>query len=712
MTVRSRTTVTCIALTIALGGAACAEFPANAEFGEGVWGWTVPEGCEVARAEGTRGALALAGGWAVSEAAEEPLTGWQRVQVRAKGPGKDAASSILLALVGPGAEPAAQAAVGAADAGAGWRTISAELPAPPGERPAVAVGVAGEGAWLIDSVTVAPRELPGGEASEPAPVLADPLPEGWEPDGLLDAISRPIGTTSELLVHVGGLEVALAPKVTGARAHRGTLRLTVRNRSMREKDLTVAVSGPPGFFAPERTVTIRPGADTVFSASVQAFFVGTRRARITFRAGDQEASAPLEVEVTPSYPAPGVVCWDADLCSSLPATLPAMAVPLVAAPLGPELPQHLTRLRLLLPPWSEQALLSAADRARGRAEFMAVHYPRGAAPDADSVAATRTLGRALAAAEAPVHLLGPPADLAPGASPAIDDRDLAVATELGAAGNIAAPSLRLPVLECRPARAVMIDRTLVASPQPSWSRLSAALAIEGAPAAIRRSARLPMFFADLAARSSGSDGCDAAVLARALTICAWQGATGWTIPARPQDAPEGASAFTLLGSDLEPNGLVAEAYCELSRELAAATPLTILKQTPQIGVAPDAAVGFRPFMRNDEGILALWNNTGSPVELIFEVRTSPLDVHSVAIGPDGLQRTYRGAFRFSDEAVALNRPVVFVSLGPGEFRVLSMQLARAHAGWLSSVEFRPKIPRGGDRPKSFLERWEERNLYN
>jgi len=138
--------------------------------------------------------------------------------------------------------------------------------------------------------------------------------------------------------------------------------------------------------------------------------------------------------------------------------------------------------------------------------------------------------------------------------------------------------------------------------------------------------------------------------------------------------------------------------------------VSILKQSPEIGSATTASVGFRPFMRNDEGILALWNNTGAPVDLIFEPRTQPLDVHTVSVGPDGVRRGYVGAFHYSDDAVALNRPVVFVTLGPGEFRVLSMQLARPFVGWLSSVEFRPAIPRGGrNRPRSFGDDWDGRN---
>ncbi|HCA46602.1 MAG TPA: hypothetical protein DEP45_04340 [Armatimonadetes bacterium] len=216
-----------------------------------------------------------------------------------------------------------------------------------------------------------------------------------------------------------------------------------------------------------------------------------------------------------------------------------------------------------------------------------------------------------------------------------------------------------------------------------------------------------MFFADLAARSTGVAECDAALLARTLTGCAYQGATGWTIAARPDDAPEGADAWTLFDAGGRPRGPVAQAYTELSRELAGAVPVGMLRETPEIGSAPTAAIGFRPFIRGDEGILALWNNTGAQTDLVFEVRTPPLDVHTLSIGPRGVWRSYRGSFTFSPEARALSRPVLAVSLEPGEFRMLSMQLADPLVGWLSSVEPMPKIPRES-APASFGERWRER----
>ncbi|MGI5819306.1 MAG: hypothetical protein ACOX9R_14550 [Armatimonadota bacterium] len=705
--VHRSTTAVMIALLIAASACAQEQFPANSDFTAGLAGWTAPEGSGL---EG--GALALAGGNAVSDASAEPLEGWQRVEARVKGPGRASDSALTLALVAAGDErPLAQAAVGASEAGTSWRTLSAELLPPPGALASVVVGVRGDARWLIDSVSVRPVDPPGAEPSGNAPVLPEPLPGDWEPEGLLNAIRRPLGVGSELLVQVGGLEVGMPEEVTAQRGHRGAVPLIVTSRAMGERPLTVSVTGPPGFFAPERTVTIRPGRNTVFRASVQAFFVGTRTARITFRSGQHEASAPIRVTVEPSYPAPGVAITGGEPPAGMLDGLAQLGIPLVAAAQAVALPESLTRLALLPPPWSDEALRSAAGQAAGRAEFIALHHPRGEAADADALAATSELRAALNATAGAVATLGPPADLQAGSPPEITEADLTGARRLGATGAISAPTLRLPVLEARPARAVMLDRAPVASPQPAWTALSEALEMEAIARAIREGARLPIFFADLAARSTGSAETDAAVLARVLAVCAYQGATGWTVPARTGDAPGGADAFCPFTDDGALRGPVAQAYSELSRELAAAAPVMILSQTPEIGRSPGAAVGFRPFIRNDEGILALWNNTGAPVDLLFEMHTPPLDLHTVTVGPGGVTREYVGEFRFSEDAVTLNRPVVFVTLQPGQVKVLSMQLARAQTGWLSSVEYRPRIRRSDGGGRSFIEEWKERGLY-
>ena len=83
-------------------------------------------------------------------------------------------------------------------------------------------------------------------------------------------------------------------------------------------------------------------------------------------------------------------------------------------------------------------------------------------------------------------------------------------------------------------------------------------------------ARLPLFIAEVAATAGGAPAADALVMARVLTAVAWQGLTGFTLPARPSDCPPGATALSLLDEQGAPRDVVGRAFAELARELAGA----------------------------------------------------------------------------------------------------------------------------------------------
>ncbi|NLO05253.1 MAG: hypothetical protein GX131_05425 [candidate division WS1 bacterium] len=688
-----------------------AGFPANAGFDAPADGWTLPEGGRVVEGDGARGgALSLAGGWAISAPAEQPLSGWLLVSLRAKGPGDRSSSELALSFVTDDAAPRAAVAVPASALGSNWRRVEAQLLVPAAGSPRIAIGVRGEEAWLIDEITVEQTHFTAAE--EPA-IVPEVLPEGWEPEGMLDAIERVLGAGRELLLHVGGMQIGLPQEVSAERGHRGALRVMVTNRGAAAKELTVSVAGPPGFFAPERTVSIKPGGDTIFRASVQAFALGDHTVRVTFRSGGEEASAPIRVSVSESYPAAGLSFHASAPSADELAQATELGAQLLAVrqPSGQGtdhvLPPHYTRMLLLGGSWSAEALHSAVVRLGGAFEFMAMQHLRGEEPLDQSRELTDAIVRAAEAADEVVWTVSPPVDLLSGSPMTIAEDDLALVRGLRMEAG-ATPSLRLPPIGgANLAAAVTVDGKAVATVQPGWTELAARTNLDAVTRAIRTDLATSLFFPDLAAAGTGSPEADAAIFARTLVGCLYQGAIGFTVPARSLDAP-GAEALCPLGSD----GPAAAAFRELSRELSAATPLVIFNQSPEIGSADDALVGFRPFMRGDEGILALWNNTGAPMALIVETRTQPLDLHTVAIGPAGVSRSYRGSFRYSEEAIALNRPVLFVDLEPGELKVLSMQLARPHMGWLAAVEEKPEVPRGSNRPKTFFEDWEERNLYH
>lgn len=715
MSVRITLFAVAILCIVAAPHSAADGFPANPAFVDGERGWALPEGAKIEPADGAQGnALTFSDGWVLSDPSDREVSGWQAMRLRARAVGGAPTDRLLLALPGAEDAPSARAAVTAGAVGSRWREIAAELPVAAGPV-RIAVGAEGDATWLIDRIELASASLPDAVEAEDLPIFEPHLPAGWEPDGLLDAVERGLGRGRELVVGVGALRIGFAPEVSAERGHRGALRLTVANGAASARELSVSVAGPPGFFAPRRTVNIRGGGTTVFDASLQAFFVGRRALRVTFASGGEEASAPVLVEVTPSYPAAGVAftgeqpsAEDIAALAELDLQLVAARAPAGDAALLSQLPAHLTRLLLLAPPWSEDALRTSTSALIERGGFAALHHLRAETLPERARAITLDLRRALDDAEDPVYLLSPPLDLQPGSRLSIDERDRAIFAELAGARAIAAPALRLPVVQSTAVGAVTVDERAVSVPQPAWSEIAVEPELGAIVSGLRESARLPMFFADIAGRSAGSEIADAMTLARLLTICVYQGATGFTISARPSDAPEGADAFCPLDDDGTPRELISETVAELSRELAAAVPLRVLQQSEEIGTGPNVSVGFRPFMRGDEGMLALWNNTAAPIDLIYEVRTEPLDVHTVSVGLHGVSRHYRGSFHFSEDAIALNRPVLFVTLAPHEFRFISMQLVRAHAGWLASIERKPPIPVPDGRPRSFRGSWEQR----
>ncbi|MGD9494703.1 MAG: hypothetical protein AB7Y46_00205 [Armatimonadota bacterium] len=691
-------------------------FPANAGFESGLDGWTVlaPEGAAVAGpAPGSVGgtALSLRDGWVISAPPDEPLAGWIALSLRARPPAGSGRGRLLVALAATADRPPpALAALPAQAFGGQWRPARVEALVPAGTAPCIALGVEGQEPWLIDALEVQRITVPSSAEPHPA-VIPDDLPPDWQPDGLLDARARTIANKRELLLFAGSMEISIPEAAEAPRGQRGALRVMVTNRSAIDRELTVAVAGRRGLFVPERTVTVRGGVTTVFDASLQCFLIGETVARVTFRSGGDEASAPVRLTTSPAFPAAGLT-WlsappsPAELAAVAPldAQLHAVLVPaLEAASARLSLPEGVTRMVLLGAPWTEDAVQFAARGLSAGADALAIYPLRGETASGDPAALTAALG-----GFAGGFVVGPPLDLMAGSPPSLPQAAGELAQRLAAAGGIAAQSVRTPVLRAGAVREVTVARQSLCAAQPCWTELACALRLEESAAAIRAGAAMPLLFPELLAAPSGSPEVDALVMARTLVACAYQGATGFALTARASDCPPGADAWAVLDTRGALRPVLAEAWAELARELAGVVPLRVYVQTPEIGLADDARVGFRPFMRGDEGLLALWNNTGAQVELIVETRTQPLDVHTVSVGPGGVQRGYVGAFHYDERAIALNRPVLFVSLEPGQLKLLSMQLARPHPGWLATVEFAPPIPRERQGPPNFFDAWDQR----
>lgn len=706
-----------IAVIVFLGAACHADFPANPGF-EQDSGWTaVGEGAlrfETRHpAEGKR-CLALRG-WALSEPAGEATGGWLRVRLSVQPVGgQDCRAQFALAFItSADVVPKPQLSIEpAALPGSGWRALTVEVYAPTSPDLRLAFGSIGDGEWLLDEVAVAPITIEPPPSAGDAPIYPEPLPAGWEPEGTLDATERRVLNDSELVVTVGGIEVTAPARVTEQRGTRGGLPLTLLNRSGVAKSLTVSVQGPAGMRVPERTIPLRSAGTMAFKMSAQTPLLGEQWLRVELRCGDDTKAFPVRLIATPGYLTPVAVWSGAPPSAESLAALRDLGVGMCQvagdadelAAAAEVLPPGMQLTAMVASPWSAEAIDAAVAGLSGRAAFMSLHYPRGSALPEGAVDLTAHLAAALKAAGGTAWAFSPPLDL----HPAAGDPDVSVATELGAASLIAAPELRLPVLQPATVRSVSVGRKVLAGPLPPWVELAQQTDLTAAADTIRQQARLPLLVSELCAAGSGSPELDALALARVMVTSAWQGTTGLGLYARPEDCPPGAQAWSLLDEAGAPRPVVAEVFATLGRELASALPVQILQQHDRVGLSPTADIGYRPFLQGDQGVVAIWNNTGDTADLFVELRATPLDQLTIEIGPGGMTRAYSPIFRFCQEAHDLGRPFVPVKLAPGHMMVLSLQLMSPYVAWLDSVYYRPEHPIPSETPlEEFLRRFQE-----
>jgi hypothetical protein len=688
-------------------------FPANPGFEQEASGWTALAEADVSwpQGKGAAGArcLRLSDGWVVSDVAspDDAVTGWQRMTfVAQRDPAHPAEAGLAVAFVADAdAQPEAQLVLQPESLSAPrWHRIEAEVFAPGWEGLRLAFGSLGEGAWLIDQVSLEPFEPPAYEAADDAPKLPEPLPDGWEPEGLLDARARILGTERELLVQVNGIEIGTADRGQVSRAHRGGLRIYAHNRGQVNKELTIAVQAPPGFFVPERTVPIRGRGTTVIDTSVQCLIVGRHSLRVEFRSGDEVKAAPLVVECEPSYPAFGAAWPSAapltpeqfQAAMTLPVQLHQVPVSSLGKGAGmlALIPQETELAALIHQPWSAEACEQAVAEVGRRAAFFGLHRLRSAPQPDLAPELTAALTQALKGAGLDAKVLTPPLE------PDLEQR-------ASFAGVQAIPMLRLPPLKVPTVAGLRVDGRPSQEPLSCWTDLADRFESSVNELLGAREESVAFAISELGARPSGSPELDALVLARVMLAAARQSAAFLTVAARPEDCPPGAEAFALLTADGQLRPIVAQTFAELTRELAGALPSVVLKATEQISPHPRAAIVMQPFLRGSEAVLALCNNTGAEVKLAIEVRCLPLDLHLLEIGVGGVRRHYTGLFRFSEDARRLGRPTIFVTLQPAQVQVLSMHLSDAHTAWLAGVELKPPIPREekprespffGDRP--------------
>ncbi len=592
-----------------------------------------------------------------------------------------------------------------------WHRVDLTISPPPGNSWRLVLGVEAEGLWHVDDLILnttaagRPPEDPWLKGLRPA-IASDPLPDGWSPEGTLDATTRAVGDATELVVRVGGLTLSLPEKLEATRGERRQVLVLADNRGQVDKDLKVAVQvDSPGAAMSAYTVPIRSGGITALPAPVQVLQAGECWARFTFTVGKESASAPLRLQVAEAYPALGadLSAEDSNGPVLLRAAVPFLQFLLASAQASPRPGQG---LRLpLTENGSVAALQAELEEHRPPLAQLAV---AGRTPEAaveSVVEAYRALceqvlphlpGTALLSPSWPVH----PSHEGLQPSPAMQ-----AAFAAGMASSVQSIAVGLQELPAAGVMAERVDGRAQSAINPYWHLqdrrydfvpLRTWLAQQGPPR--------PLLL-DLSSLQAGvAPRLEMLRLARLLLDQTWQGSTGVLLDAQ---------ARLLLEADGRPRPVVYEAVQELWRELAGAVPMALPSSGDGLcGTGPEAPVRCWAFLRGSEGILFLANHTSVPQDVAAELRGEATQMQVLRLRAEGpaVTRQIQDVFRFSEEARARRQPAVYLRLAPAEVVGLALQLTSADWTWLRSVEkMKPREqPATGPKPASGDQPWLER----
>lgn len=266
-------------------------------------------------------------------------------------------------------------------------------------------------------------------------------------------------------------------------------------------------------------------------------------------------------------------------------------------------------------------------------------------------------------------------------------------------------TVRLPQL---PGSAVLreaIDGKAGGRPMLAWLHFDRSWDMSALRGRLRDSeAYLPFLAQGVGGLSTGDEALDALLLSRVILHVFAMGANGLSVPARASDPAH----IAFLSPDGKPNEALLQVYGELTRELAGVRALAPLVDTEVAGYRPGKPVSFRPFLRGDEGIVALWNNTQAAVGVSVEVRIRPQQLRLLRISYPGelCQREYISEFEWDKTARHWRHPAVYLDLQPLQVVILSLKFTGVHEGWLSQVG--PKAPPPPESDPMGMKEFDER----
>ncbi len=607
-----------------------------------------------------------------------------------------------------------------------WHVLKLTVVASPNPQH-VALTATGGGEWTLDEVEVFSHKPPQPHPHEPmadATVYPETLPADWAPADLLDARRRQILDSAELLLDLAGMQIRLPEKTSCQRGVRGGIDTYCVNRGSAQKQLDVSIQGPPDVRVPDWSVPVPPRETLHFYVPVQRLLVGDCRLKITFACNNQRVSAPLLLHCEPAYPAMGLT-WSAgsalERATAGPMPVGAAVQHFIFPPQQAEaFAQAVTAggagLEYVLSPTGEMSgdtmqKLATPDEAGRRHSWFP--YTTQSATTESASAALCGLAEYLHRLDGSPRLFSFPYRLQcddGGALTLPPGYRLSAASLHDCPGNTSGTwGLQSLVLEMPPLPAATVlqaalDGRSVTGPSAYWKRINYQTDLAPIREAARADdARLPFTVLIPPLGSSGDRRIDALKLGRAMADAVYQGATAVLVDAGQFDAPD------LHADQADP---VAQAFTGIAAELAAASPVMALEPTETMSPRPDATVTYKLFLRGNEGIAVMWNNTHAPVEVAVGLRSQPVTARLVRLAyyGDFLRDELQSIFRFSQKAREKQQPAIYLRLDPLDITVLSMRLVDPHIGWLRGVfpadEFNLRLA-----PKDRGPQWWERLFF-
>jgi hypothetical protein len=638
-----------------------------------------------------------------------------------------------------------------------------------------ALAVAVRSALLI-GVAVAGAPVP---VNEPAPtVTARPdepvewrppvaqLERGWKPTGHGEAKERRVGTETELHLNVGGVEISAPEKVECPQGFRWGIPLYVQNRGQPSKVVQWSALCPPDILAQRRLMLVSGQEGGRNAPALQCLLPGQQACQLVFSTEGQERRLPVLLDVKRAFPLLGVTVPATDDGAALLSRwgrLPAQIVHVdagagdVATAFRMAQAQQavvaLGPIAVLSPDSGEPPDLSALERiVTEHHAHVDLWEPLGlpeawrtgaSALPADLKAFVTGALAGMAEAREIVHrqdadglVASPrwPASVHQPGSPAYQLLEALLAA--GMARQVDCLAVEAPPLGPAPAELSAPAKPRAelkgATPSAAWVEFDRRCGTTAVRALlIKHNAALPILVCGERLQPSGSDAADALGLLRSLALSLATGLTAVTFdtgakvgqPPSPNMSPEQGSVPILPQATAETDPFVFQALAAFLPELCGLAPALDPAGNQSAASELGRALTYRTFLRGQEGVLLLWNNTDRSPKVGVRVRGLALELHRASLRPldrklmwqyrqgpsiprrkqaepaqqpdEGFKDyiadlTSKEASRLRDrvrtKADKAEEDIVRLELAPYEFTAVALRFAGAHAGWLAEVK--------------------------